>query len=467
MPPLGGIFNWVKYGRTSINLILDSTGGRMGRITSFSKQVIVFFLVTALIIRPSFAAVGGWTMSNPIAQGASTVYNGTKQVIIDGKNYIKKGTAIITPTATGVAKVLARGAAGYALSVAVEQLLGAVDWVLDPANNQIVYTEKCEKTATCPQFLYSVEELPDATFPSATAACNAMIAFYNKENAANKFVYTFKSVTGTTALYCNFKLKIDGVSQPDSNRSIYKVANPAYDPNAEKETKTLPLPVVAQKVISNAESGDTNAQVATTAAAADMVAEAEKDDAKARPIAQQLEANATTKPADEAAAEKANEATGTQTQNPTKPDTTDLKLEFPAFCGWAPLVCQAAQTVISFPQTLTNWWETGKEKAESWSTSISEAWTKVKEEYANKPEENTDTELDIEIPDQEVDTEINFGGACPAPLSSDINFMGLNKTIEFSFDPVCQIAAFIKPVVISIAAFSAALIVAGVRTEDD
>ena len=128
MPPHGGIFNWVKYGRTSINLILDSTGGRMGRITSFSKQVIVFFLVTTLIIRPTFAAnIGGWTLGNPIAQGASAIVNGTKTAVINGANVIKNSTAKITPPASGVAKVLARGAAGYALSVAVEQLLGSVD----------------------------------------------------------------------------------------------------------------------------------------------------------------------------------------------------------------------------------------------------------------------------------------------------------------------------------------------------
>ena len=62
----------------------------MGRITSFSKQVIVFFLVTALMIRPTFAAVGGWDLKNPVAQGASTVYDATKNVVINGKKFIKE-----------------------------------------------------------------------------------------------------------------------------------------------------------------------------------------------------------------------------------------------------------------------------------------------------------------------------------------------------------------------------------------
>lgn len=452
----------------------------MGRITSFSKQVIVFFLVTALIIRPTFAAtVGGWAMSNPIAQGASTVYTGTKNIIINGADYVKKGTAKITPPATGVAKVLARGAAGYALSVAVEQLLGAVDWVLDPENSMILYKEntdslKCGANGeNCPleQYFFKSSAFPNVTvafkwdFAYATSICKAYIP---ANNTSQKFL-KLDSFYGWDPT--SFDCVYDGSGTIRTTWA--KVANPSYNPNGTQEKdKKLPLDIVAAQVISNAESETdadkkAGAQVATMAAAADVVEESEKDDTKAPPITQQLEASAQTKPADAAAAEKAGEATGTSKPN-AETGATDLSLEFPIFCNWAPSVCEAAQTVISFPTTLADWWNTGKTKAEEWATSISEAWTKVKEEYADKPEENTDTELDIpDLSDESIDTDISFGGSCPAPLSSDINFMGLNKTIEFSFDPVCQIAEFIKPVVISISAFSAALIVAGIRTEDD
>ena len=463
MPPLGGIFNRVKYGRTSINLILDSTGGRMGRITSFSKQVIVFFLVTALIIRPTFAAVGGWDLKNPVAQGASTVYDATKNVVINGKQYIKESSVKITPTASGVAKVLARGAAGYALSVAVQQLLGSVDWVLDPANNQIRYTEPVDPKD---RYVYTFQNVE---YVGPDAVCNAY--FSNLDSTSIKMEdknvqlnnggeSVTCTATRTYSCYNGTRQCKDGVR--------YEFYRSAIVDGPTEEEKTLPLPVVAQKVISNAAGGDAAAQAATTAAAADIVAESENDEAKARPIASQAEANATTKPADAAEAEKANEATGTQTQNPTKPDTTDLKLEFPIFCNWAPTVCEAAQIVISFPKTLTNWWETGKSKAEEWATSISEAWTKVKEEYANKPEENTDTKLDIPDPTPpDINTDIFFGGSCPASRSVPVSFAGISTEIEFSFQWFCEIASIAKPVIISISAFAAALIVAGVRTEDD
>lgn len=447
----------------------------MGRITSFSKQVIVFFLVTALIIRPTFAAnVGGWTLGGGVAQGASTVYEGTKKVVIDGVDYIKKGTAKITPPASGVAKVLARGAAGYALSIAVEQLLGAVDWVLDPANNQIRYTEPNENGTEQPLPNIQYKSQDNVLYQTMTALCSDYIprsafntdyVFAGGARTVNNNAQPAPVAIGLR-VQCDLKHRKNGtLTDTVGGRAVERTE---AMPEEENEEKTLPLDVVAQQVISNAESGDTHAQAATTAAAADIVSEAEKDDAKARPIVQQLESTAQTKPADEAAAEKANEAQGQSKPNTQNPEAMDLSLEFPVFCGWAPLVCEAAQTVISFPITLTDWWNTGKTKAEEWATSISEAWTKVKEEYADKPEENTDTELDIpDLSDESIDSDISFGGSCPAPLSSDINFMGLNKTIEFSFDPVCQIAEFIKPVVISISAFSAALIVAGIRTEDD
>lgn len=423
----------------------------MGRITSFSKQVIVFFLVSALIIRPTFAAtVGGWSLGGGVAQGASTVYEGTKKVIIDGKDYIKKGTAIVTPTATGVAKVLAKGVAGVALSVAVEQLIGAVDWVLDPANNQIVYYVKPGDGG----YVYPYRGVD---YQTHEAACKAMIA---RDAEVYGTKYTYRSSTGGAYPTCQ------------SSGPAFGITSTKLD--VQEERKTLPLEVVASQVISNAESSDDAkskpAQVATVAAAADVVAEAETDQTgtKARPIAQQLENSASTKPADEAAADKANEATGEQTKNPDKPDTTDLKLEFPAFCGWAPIVCEAAQKVISFPITLTEWWETSKTKSEEWATSISESWSKVKEEYNEKPKENTDTELEIPDPTSpDINTDISFGGSCPASRSVPVSFAGISTEIEFSFQWFCEIASIAKPVIISISAFAAALIVAGVRTEDD
>ena len=425
--------------------------------------VLIFVLCLNLISTNIYAAnVGGWTLGGGVAQGASVVYEGTKKVVIDGVDYIKKGTAKITPPASGVAKVLARGAAGYALSVAVEQLLGSVDWVLDPANNQIKYNTPSDDPTnpTNPKQYSPGTWGAGVWYGTPSAACNASLA------ALKKGTTRYNSATVTTVgTSCHFN--IDG-NTTDHKYGLQVRSNPAYDPSAEQEQKTLPLDVVAQQVISNAAGGDTAAQQATTAAAADIVAEAETDNTKARPIAQQLEASAQTKPVDEAAAEKANEAQGQSKPNTQNPEAMDLSLEFPVFCGWAPLVCEAAQVVISFPQTLTNWWETGKSKAEEWALSISEAWTSVKE-WATKENESEDTEVDIEELDLEAESvDINLASGCPAPVVFiDSDFYGQPFKIEFSFDGFCSILSdWVRPILISLGAFIAALILGGVKVNE-
>lgn len=413
-------------------------------IKAFLRKTISILLVYSLFFtNTAHAAVGGWDLKNPVAQGASTVYDATKNVLINGKKFIKESSVKITPPASQVAKVLARGVAGYALSVAVEQLLGSVEWVLDPANNQIKYYPTGN-------FVYiSGYAGMDNTVRHTTLnqLCAAALA------AAQK-TYNGAKTYGVKNNQC----------------FVYYGSESAYDyvPYStiedKREEKTLPLDVVAAQVISNAQGGDVNAQAATTAAAADIVAEAEKDDAKSRPIASQAEANATTKPADAAEAEKANEAQGEAKPNEANPEATDLSITFPIFCNWAPTICEAAQTVISFPQTLTNWWETGKSKAEEWALSISEAWTATKEWAKNDENEDTDNDppeiQEIDIGALDTSTFKGVAG-CPAPIQVPITF-GTGGETEISYEPICQLAdkwSFVAPL---IGFLSGAMILVGV-----
>lgn len=417
-------------------------------------KILTWVLILFIAITPNFifiqsaraANLGGWSLSNAVAQGASTVYDATKNAVINGKNFIKQSTVKITPTASQVSKVLARGAAGYALSVAVEQLLGAVDWVLDAENNRILYTELSPLCGATAKFCYTTAGGIKAGTPQE--ACK-------KLNAKNGTKY--HSASETTCYY-------NANGKPGFLASIQKVANVNYDASAEQEQKSIPLTTVAQKVISNAEAGDKNAQAATTAAAADIVAEAETDNTKARPIVSQAEANATTKPADAADAEKANEATGTSQPNTANPEATDISLKFPAFCNWAPTVCEAAQTVISFPQTLTNWWETGKAKAEQWATAISDAWTYAKNWATENHTDTESTKVTVEQDNSLIfddSQRISFSNSCPTPQQFSVSFSGTTQNLEFSYDPLCQFMSMIKPFVVAGSYLIGAYIVMG------
>ena len=149
-----------------------------------------------------------------------------------------------------------------AFTAAVEQLIGAVDWVLDPANNQIKYYIDPNPTAPKPsdQYIWKYPSTPPK-FPeaiiaygsSAAVVCNAVLASHKAAGDPWKYdkVSLYSSLTThVTCFVSSSKTSYNG------NATAFRVANPAYNPNAEdeREEKTLPLETVAQKVISNADS---------------------------------------------------------------------------------------------------------------------------------------------------------------------------------------------------------------------
>lgn len=445
------------------------------------KIILRIYISLCLILSPIFlinsanaANVGGWNLSNAVAQGASTVYDATKNVIINGKNFIKQSSVKITPTPSQVSKVLARGAAGYALSVAVEQLLGSVDWVLDPANNQIVYSlsdsspcydVSCLPASASQGYMFVGGPFSMQIVTSLSAACTKFDQHWQNNGG---------SWWGSTTAQQNPPACVSGSGSAMQTFAV--IVNPNYDPEAQEEQqKTLPLDVVAAQVISNAEAEDANAKVATTAAAADIVAEAEKDDAKARPIASQAEANATTKPADAAEAEKANEATGTSQPNTANPQVTNIKLSFPVFCGWAPIVCEAAQVAISFPAKAQIWVadllgqgrkiEEEQKRTTAEAAKTAQATQAIQQELTNEkdlPAKDTSTVLLPDVPITPQTVNVNWGNSCPAPTTVNLSFGGQTKQFTIlNYQFICEWAWVVEYSVIALASISSVFIVSG------
>lgn len=429
----------------------------------FIKYLLSFVIAFSpvLLISNANASVGGWAMSNPVAQGASTVYNGAKNVLINGKDYIKKGTAIITPNASQVANVLKRGLGAAALGLAVGELIGdGVDWVLDPANNQIKYVIPATPTKQNSKYLFlSGHQVKYLT------ARECVIASVKNLGGTNKTAVNERPLPNGGI---KFDVNLDGKPWV-SNQQCSAVANPDYVKD-EKEEKYLPLDAVAAKVISNAQNGDTNAQVATTAAAADIVSDAEKDNVKARPISDQLEQSSSTENTDADAQSKSNTANGSSTtKNETTGETTatDLALEFPTFCGWAPVVCESAQVVISFPNTLVEWWEISTKEIKKAYLYAESLVQDVKDYFKEQPE--TDTNIDIPLPSNtDIDTNINFSSSCPANYTlANFSYHGTSQNWEVDFSKFCDVfSTYVKPVVIAMGAFTSALIIGGVRTNE-
>lgn len=429
----------------SFNFLLDFTdfynGGHMGRYKTYLTILLMFSIHLMPFNAARAAGLGGWSLGGGVAQGASIVYNGSKQIILNGASKIATGVAKITPPPSSVAKALAGGAGAIALDLALQELLGGVDYVLDPANNSVKYSDPNAGTG---QFLFGINDQELAFTPSGACAKSS-------ERTQSQWVGKLRldSSRGSYG-YC--------ISDAFPNGwTIMRYNNPAYDPAAEEQNrKSIPLETVAQQVISNAAAGNAAAQQAVKAAADTMVAEAETDSTKARPIIQQLEATQSI-PTDQTAKGQAVPKEQANTENPASsptanPKGSDLTLNFPVFCNWAPSVCQAANVVIQKPQ--------------EWAQDIKSAYDDAVDYFKSEPEQ-TDNELDIDQnTDSEPDSSISFSTSCPAKIP--LTFQWNGGTLDFSFDFTmwCEaISTYVYPIVVALGSLHALYIVAGVRQD--
>lgn len=421
------------------------------RIKDVLKKQIDFafriYLSIAIILSPLYlinaanaAGLGGWSLGGGVSQGASVIYNGSKEVILNGAKKLATGTAKITPTPADVAKLLGKGLGGVALSVAVEQLLGAVDWVLDPANNQIKYKVN-----------------PDGIDPNYVFQSSKTLIIYQKINelceADYKYYFPDLTLSACRKNPSNPGLVQIIVSYNGSDINNYDVGFViSRTEPLDQEQKTLPLSTVAQQVISNAAAGNAAAQQAVKAAADTMVAEAETDSTKARPIINQLEASQSI-PTDQTATGETvpKEETGENTGSDAK--GSDITLNFPIFCDWAPSVCQAANVVI--------------QKPDEWADSIKAAYDDAVDYFKEEPTESEPEKLDIE--DLNIDAaEVNLSASNTCPQDSvSFSVMGNSVTLDMPYQPVCDALNFFKPAVLLVGAIASVYIVAGVRTKEE
>lgn len=432
-------------------------------------NIFILSLIVALSPTLTFAMFGGWSVGTPNYQGAgSFYYPATKTQMVNGKPSNKTSGFTVPVSASRVAKVLAGGVGAVALAEAVTMLLGAgVDWILDPANNRVVYGDSSGAVdpASRPDIQYtygcssnyqqSVCNYKTYATPEAVGQI-AAIAF-GPNNGGNTVLNGCTASSSGTSYTCVLQHK-DGRTSPFV---VTKVANPAYDPSAEKEEdqrKSIPLEAVAAQVISNADSHSNadqrRAAVATVQAAAqDIVNEAENDDAKRRPFETQLERDAsrdTSETATGSATTRPSENTGEQTTPAAPP--MDIALEFPVFCSWAGLVCEAAQEAIVFPTTVAGY--------------VADFWDYVSD--SSVPETSTKVDI-IEVPQPEINSNyFSWNAYCPFTAErTTIEMAGHKSTFESDLTSWCDMASEIRPFVIMAGALASFLIAAGVVGRSD
>lgn len=420
------------------------------------KQINVIILSFVLIFAPTYVfatsvSAEGWSVTKRLVQGATTFYDGTKNIVLNGKNYAATGAAAITPTAAQVSKMIVRTGAVLAVDLAIKTLIGAVDYVMDPANNRVKYyvdpTGNSPKPTDQYMWRYESSTTGIATFayPGVPSSiCQSVLSLWSGRTPWNYDKVSVSS-SSTTQIGCYISsttTSFNGVSY------VSRVVNPAYDPNAQpnREEKYLPYDAVASQIMSDAvaDKAEGKAYVSSVADTA-LEQDEQKQIVPASDVANQLN-NSQSIPTSNTAQGAATPKPIEGTPDPTQPQPTpyDITINFPIFCSWAPSVCQAAQVAINFPA-----------KVDKWIEGLFYN-TKGLPEYDNK------TDLFIHEQPEIKHVSINWGSVCPAPVTVPLSFMGISREITVvNYQYICDYAWIIKASVNMVASISAVYIVAG------
>lgn len=422
-------------------------------------KLITWLQIFIIAIAPNFifyqsanatsVAGEGWSVTKKLVQGATTFYDGTKNVVLNGKNYAATGAAKITPAAGQVSKMIVRTGAVLAVDLAIKALLGAVDYVMDPANNRVKYYIN-PNTADPSYEYYWGNGYQTVKYSSHRAAFDAMLVYLCSSGSWGTCPsqYTNTALVSSTESGAVYSVTRTNGSTVNYNMTRYK--NPTYDPNApsSREEKYLPYDAVASQIISDAVANKTDGKAYVSSVADTALEQDEqKQIVPANDMIQQLTQSQ--------AIPTSGTGTGTAVPAPTTGDPTttppadtppyDLKLNFPVFCDWAPTVCQAAQVAINFPTTVAGYWTTFNKWMSEPATDSTDTKPEIKDLQLNFDDGNR----------------ITFDQTCPQAESIEITFMGVSQDTSFSYEPLCNFMISIRPFVIGSAYLIGAYIVMG------
>ncbi|WP_180136616.1 virulence factor TspB C-terminal domain-related protein [Acinetobacter sp. YH12066] len=399
-----------------------------------------------------------------------------RQGILEDGSKVKIGASVTRPVDTAkVASTLAdrfKNAGKYAKNLgkaslpafvgtaAFHGLIGAVDYVMDPKNNQITrpvspedqgaYDDEFNKYNS--QYLYYIYK--DINHFSAESAC--------KTNKAFMASWNFVGVNAEKTK-CNWSSKSNSSSY---QTPVYKIPNSSYNPshNVPKPER----PVATDEEIVNALK---NALESNNAALAAAIAEAMKaaytqDNSEGQPkttnpliaeIQDDMQRavdgaldNPTTSggtaerpsghykitdgektiegyvtPSDTSGQTntdtESNTVTDPITGNQTTTGTSTGSIQFPAFCDWAGIVCE-------------------------WI-----GWTK---EEPEEPQIEPPVIEQIDIPFVPFSI-TQFNATCPPDQQLSLDLMGTNQSFVLPMTPFCDFFSSIKPFVIALASFFA------------
>ena len=388
---------------------------------------IAFFLLFFLLVSGHSNAnavggsIGGWNVVSNVASGIGAKITATKDVLVNGAKTTVTGTANIMPDPSNMGKFMARLGGAAIVSEAVNQVLNGVDYVMDPVNNTI--TKRVSPQELADYYQYNLKTVWAVDFSdrktwgqTAGEAC---------ANTGRAYPVTYKGVG-------------EGCTFPSGTRvAVNQYNNSSYAPDGSTKPQpaTYPIAQVASQVLDQAEkdikAGNPTAPavVLSRAVAQDMIQEAEADDVKARPIAQQLEKNPEYPSDNDAEGEITKpEVIDPATGEVVKPaETSSIAMQFPKACEWFPQACVFIDWAMTDP--------------------------------------NVDS--DMEVPEKEIEKQdikkdlVKISGrSCPADVKFDVDGLpfGIKINKAYSMQEICNTVEPLKYVFELITAVICALI---------
>lgn len=308
---------------------------------------------------------------------------------------------------TKLAKELGKGVGTNLIALAIYDMLGkAVDWVLDPANNQVIIKEQ-GKYCGGSDFSVCVNSLAQA-YPK-------LHAYYDVDG------WDWRPTGKCDFVGDHIQCEIYNIN--DETRTyvghfwFYKVGDDAE----------IPLDTLAEEIIKLAEKQNQLAQellkqlaereLKTGVYADELVANAIDVDANQMQDDMDALNNPDKQKQSEGETEKDKEKDGeTETDKKTSP------FELPKFCDWADWFCE--------------------------------------DEKERQGEKVTVNELQYKNPSEFDTNYVNFGGACPAMQP----FTVMNVTLRFDLTPLCQFAVEVRPAVLAVSyLFALAIVVSAFK----
>lgn len=445
-----------------------------------------------------------WSLNNPSDPSSGNTKTVTKTVVVeDVPSKSKAGSA-------GLKRLKAfagGGVAGVLGGVALDALVEGVGWVMEDGTYVKYKTPETDECRECTRYIYETSyngtRIANALTPKEACDYLKTNEIFN-DHFTDSYPSLVSTSNGVPIYQCNMPMKKGGIYTTVMHTKV----NPVYDPNAQ--------PPQTQKITISSEHvggllvGDYDDPVDEQYDVKDNIykgplADLYQHDSSgvgnelAKEMDQKLQNAQPTSdgnpapigdprysdpPAEDA---DTNDRSWTsdsdqvdgESQPIIDPETGEptggqsIKLQFPVFCEWAFVVCDwyddwkisDKKLHEHLDQTQQHQQQTQQHQQEQKSF-----WQKVEDffDWTKNDETTNDTQIDIdEQEQQQIDTAVDFGGQCPAPITSQLSFHG--SPIEWGitdFTPLCNVmTSYIRPVVIAISGFIAVLIIGGVRTD--